>query len=282
MLEALERSQQKMSEEAITKMACFVESQMTDESVFVDKGGKQDLYYTAFGLMLAYILKIKIDAKKTTKWLDQFENRPIDLIHYAAYIRCKMLVSLIEKGKVRTVINQIFTQKKSLPQFTSYPQDNIQTPYSQFILFSLMEDMGMKIKNKVKLKDRLVPYRVINGGYSNTSNGNSATSNATAAALSLLGQMGNYKPNSDIEYLQHTQENNGGFKACDIVPIPDILSTATSLFVLNCYKIKPLYQSTDFIESHWLNSGGFCPTLIDEYSDVEYTFYGLLALGSCK
>ena len=35
-----------------------------------------------------------------------------------------------------------------------------------------------------------------------------------------------------------------------------------------------------FVQAHWLESGGFAPTLLDDYSDVEYVFYGLLALGS--
>ena len=43
---------------------------------------------------------------------------------------------------------------------------------------------------------------------------------------------------------------------------------------------KPLYDASDFITSHWLENGGFGATLIDVESDVEYVFYGLLALGA--
>jgi len=44
--------------------------------------------------------------------------------------------------------------------------------------------------------------------------------------------------------------------------------------------MAPKFNANDFIDAHWLPSGGFSATLIDETSDVEYTFYGLLALGA--
>ena len=59
-----------------------------------------------------------------------------------------------------------------------------------------------------------------------------------------------------------------------------MLSTATSLVMLNCYGMKPKFAARDFIEAHWLDSGGFSATLMEDKSDVEYTFYGLLALGA--
>jgi hypothetical protein len=39
-------------------------------------------------------------------------------------------------------------------------------------------------------------------------------------------------------------------------------------------------NAVSFIDAHWQPSGGFCATLMDETCDVEYTFYGLLALGA--
>jgi hypothetical protein len=72
--------------------------------------------------------------------------------------------------------------------------------------------------------------------------------------------------------------------------VPDILSTAVALFTLRLIgkatgrraksgNERPK-SAARFIEAHWLDMGSFAPTLLDEYSDVEYLFYGLLALGS--
>ena len=114
----------------------------------------------------------------------------------------------------------------------------------------------------------------------NVSDGHSATTNATTAALSVLGQISQVKHEKAITYLKSMQDLSGGFKAAPSAPVPDLLSTATALFVLKSYKEKPSYPALEFIEAHWAESGGFIATLLDDKSDVEYCFYGLLAIGS--
>jgi prenyltransferase beta subunit len=95
----------------------------------------------------------------------------------------------------------------------------------------------------------------------------------------VKGQLRGYHESVDIHFLRNTQEPSGGFKATPEAPVPDLLSTATALFVLSCYKVPTKYPVRDFIEAHWLDSGGFAATLLEDESDIEYTFYGLLALG---
>ena len=114
----------------------------------------------------------------------------------------------------------------------------------------------------------------------NTRDGLTATTNATVAALAVRGQSAGYVENDDILFLHDQQETSGGFAATKASPVPDLLSTATSLFMLSCYNVKPKYPARDFIEAHWLDSGGFSATLLEDKSDVEYTFYGMLALGT--
>jgi hypothetical protein len=82
-----------------------------------------------------------------------------------------------------------------------------------------------------------------------------------------------------VDWLQQRQDETGGFYASEQAPIPDLLSTAVGLFTLRLIG-KEVKDATPFIEAHWLDNGGFAPTIYDEYSDVEYVFYGLLALGS--
>ena len=82
-----------------------------------------------------------------------------------------------------------------------------------------------------------------------------------------------------LSWLQSRQDDTGGFHAADEAPIPDLLSTAVALFTLRLVGTEPR-DASDFIRAHWLDNGGFAPTILDDYSDVEYVFYGLLALGS--
>lgn len=272
-----------MGIEALARIALFVESQRTDEGAFQGKGksGKADLYYTAFGWMLDYLLGIGKDLKKKERYLSEQASIPMDLIHYAAWIRCRMILRLMKGGKAGLWLQSLCsTPIKTLNELKGVPHNDRLSPYSQLIRLSLREDAGIRIKDKKSLTDSLSAYRISGGGYRNTKDGSTATTNATVAALTVKGQLNGYRSDDDIRFLNNSQDASGGFKATIASPIPDLLSTATALFLLSCYPIQPQYAVRDFIEAHWLDSGGFSATLLDEYSDVEYTFYGLLALGA--
>ena len=105
------------------------------------------------------------------------------------------------------------------------------------------------------------------------------TSTATCCLLAMQHQTGEVLDTSLISWLKQRQDETGGFRASEVAPVPDLLSTAVALFTLRLIGEQP-QSASRFIEAHWLDMGSFAPTLLDEYSDVEYLFYGLLALGS--
>jgi hypothetical protein len=279
MLSALQQGKSRLDDEAQRRIASFVSSQLTANGGFMDKSGKADLYYTSFGLMLAYILKLNINTSIIEKWLDKQENQLSDLVYGSAYIRSRMLCKLLKANKLNFALTQLFKTKQTLPVFTDYPHDDMYSPYSQFLLLSLHEDMGIKTINQQEILTSISEYHIEAGGYSNIKGSSQATTNATVAALAVKGQLYGYLANDDIRYLYLSQDESGGFFAGVSSPVPDLLSTATALFMLKCYGLTPRFNADDFIDSHWLSSGSFGATLMDETGDVEYTFYGLLALG---
>jgi len=115
------------------------------------------------------------------------------------------------------------------------------------------------------------------------------TSTAACCLLAMQYQMGEVLDSSLISWLKERQDETGGFRASEVAPVPDLLSTAVALFTLRLIGerqrvgasagMRP-QSAARFIEAHWLDMGNFAPTVLDEYSDVEYLFYGLLALGS--
>ena len=105
------------------------------------------------------------------------------------------------------------------------------------------------------------------------------TTNAVCCMLSMQYQMGEQLDSTYVEWLRQRQDESGGFHASEQAPIPDLLSTAVALFTLRLIGAESK-DASQFIQAHWLDNGGFAPTLFDDYSDVEYVFYGLLALGS--
>ena len=105
------------------------------------------------------------------------------------------------------------------------------------------------------------------------------TTNAVCCLIAMQHQMGKELDEAHVDWLCQRQHPSGGFYASDMAPIPDLLSTAVALFTLRLIGVKAV-DASDFIQVHWLDSGGFAPTLYDDYSDVEYGFYGLLAVGT--
>lgn len=105
------------------------------------------------------------------------------------------------------------------------------------------------------------------------------TTNATCCILAMQRQMGKQPDAALLAWVGARQDETGGFHASELAPIPDLLSTAVALFTLKLAGAEA-GDARDFIQAHWLETGGFAPTLLDDYSDVEYCFYGLLGLGS--
>ena len=105
------------------------------------------------------------------------------------------------------------------------------------------------------------------------------TSTAACCVLAMQHQTGEALDTTLVSWLKARQDETGGFFASEVAPVPDLLSTAVAVFTLRLIDERPRLAAR-FIEAHWLDMGSFAPTLLDEYSDVEYLFYGLLALGS--
>ncbi len=124
----------------------------------------------------------------------------------------------------------------------------------------------------------------VKGGYANLRGAAEASTSATAAAMMVRGQLAGYSGDAsggdDLAALRGFQDASGGFGATAAAPVPDLLSTAVALFALRQWGVAARWSAADFVEAHWLADGGFAATLMDGAGDTEYTFYGLLALGS--
>ena len=145
---------------------------------------------------------------------------------------------------------------------------------------------------------RAYPTPAVGGRVGRNSSGGAAlspqTSTAVCCVLAMQHERGEALDTALVSWLKERQDETGGFRASEVTeaddpagkppgalvaPVPDLLSTAVALFTLRLVGARPLSASR-FIEAHWLDMGSFAPTLLDDYSDVEYLFYGLLALGS--
>lgn len=199
LMHTLYGGKKRLGSEALLRLSCFVESQKTEGDTFVNKSGEVDLYYTSFGWLLSYVLGIDLSMEKRRSYLEKQPVMSLDLVHYAAYMRCVLLHRLMKEGKFRFLLGAMRPMPiRSLTSFMDLPHDDIWSPYTRFIWMSLLEDTQNKENEKKAVLEKLRSYRVKGGGYSNLRDREVATTNATVAALAIIGQLEGYKPIDDL------------------------------------------------------------------------------------
>ena len=240
---ALRRGWKRISPEARRAIQAFVASEKTGGG-YMNAGGGEDAYYKQFGEVLEAVFS------------------PLRLLG--------MRISLsAEDGRQEDTIYKRFfrfieAEKQIVPKF-------------KIDKFKIQKSRANGGRSALKaLLTNLPPAR---------------TTNAACCILAMQHQTKSRPDPGLLAWLHERQDESGGFRATDEAPVPDLLSTAVALFTLrllgteyNCpltiVHCPLLRDASDFIHAHWLDSGGFTPTVFDNYSDVEYVFYGLLALGS--
>lgn len=107
--------------------------------------------------------------------------------------------------------------------------------------------------------------------------------NGEAAKMMVEEQTSSHQTEMEeaIRFILSLQDETGGFMANEGAAMPDLLSTAVALFTLRSKGIRSRYEARDFVEVHINDDGSFRSNVIDDTGDVEYVFYGLLAIGSC-
>ena len=232
----------------------------TPEGGFADRGGKSDLYYSLFGCFVAEALSIN----EITPQLKEFVNEKVKdpaLSGINLYC-CAILYSKL---------NRIDSTTERLRQRVEVElMNNNNSEYFFFIglltLYYLQDyRLILKLKNRIKSSsfEKDIPCSL------------TAADSVICKALR--------KPVNEIEIkLKSFYRDKGGFVALQKAPIEDLLSTAVALYALSFIdaditEIKP--DCLSFVDGLYLN-GGFCATELDFDIDIEYTFYGLLALGA--
>lgn len=236
----LRRAVKALSPEGRAAIAGFVQSQKRPDG-YCGAGGQVEPYYTQFGQLLECVLSQNVGVREM-----------------------KLLFALLKSG--------------FYVRFLAGSKQDTGVLYDLFFRF-INAELRLRKPGKEDMMSRLEAYRLKDGGYVHSIGRPEPGTNATCAALTMLHQMG-ASDELSVRWLQSLQDETGGFRATMDAPVPDLLSTGVAAFTLHVLGVEPGISVTDFVESHWLANGGFAPTLLDEYSDVEYVFYGLLALGS--
>lgn len=242
----------RMTDEAQAVLRDTITSIQTSDGLFPDRSGHGDIYYTLFGLCLAYVSDAGINRDACLQSLKQAS--PADIVHHVASVRCQGLLKLLSLPKIMRNI-PLPLPEIDLSGFPdhAFPQGDRFSPYSCFLLNDTATDLS--------------PYRLESGLYSNMRNASEYGVAATAAALCLRPDARTASALADL------QNDDGTF------PGGDLLSTAVSLYALHRTGHRAKYSAREFLCGCFLQNGLFAAVPDDPSGDVEYTVYGLLAMG---
>ena len=275
--------------EATSLVTHFIRSQQNEDGGFRDRKGQSDLYYTVFALDSLAALQESADNERVQQFAASYgEGGGLDFVHLCALARCWAAAS-----KVGAPANIRMALAARLAGFRSRdggfnPRESSArgTAYGAFLGLAAYQDLGVAIPDPMELVRSLKFLETGDGAWTNEVFGRGpmpvGATNSTAAVVTVLRNL--HMPVSATvgEWLLNQAHPQGGFMAVPGAPIPDLLSTATTLHALAGLQVSfdPIKESClDFVDSLWTNEGGFHGNWTDEELDCEYTCYGLLALG---
>ena len=293
----------------------FLLRQQNDDGGFKDRDGTSDLYYTVFGIdgLLALEVsgfKFQDSSSEPVERLEQaaryagaFGNgEGLGLVHLCCLARCWGAVrdpvsaanypAELRGGILMGIEN--FRSKDG--GYSPVIGAKFATAYGCFLALGAYQDLKAEMPEPTRLGGCLKSLETEDGAWANelvaagvgprgalrTAQMKMGSTNATAAAITLLRNLLVPVNPSAGDWLLARSHAEGGFLAAPNAPIPDLLSTATALHALAGMGIsfeRVRDKCLDFVDTLWTNEGAFHGHWGDDQVDCEYTFYGLLALG---
>jgi prenyltransferase beta subunit len=285
MLQVARLAPKLLADEATALAAGFIRSQLNDDGGFRDRAGASDLYYTVFGLDGLLALRADFPAARVAEYLRTFAGGDgLDFVHLSCLARC--WASLPPEFRVsvpaREILGRVETFRSEDGAYHVSPAARRGSLYGCFLGLGAYEDLQVDVPDPAAMLRCAEALRTPDGGYANDLGLPVGLTPSTAAAATLLRHLGRPAPAGVAEWLLARCHPEGGFFATPLAPIPDLLSTATALHALaglhaDVERVKE--PCIDFIDTLWTNRGAFHGNWSDDVVDVEYTYYGLLALG---
>lgn len=287
MIEHLRNALNLLDEQGQDEVFRFLVSQQNVDGGFQDRGGRSDLYYSLFGMMMLRAVEPgdrrletgepfpKLVEGKSAIRKSQLATKLKQFIVHQSAIKIpgfieQCCLALLQKELKISRFSRIRTLMKLSRSFWK-ERHSINLSYRSFVLF-LTLDAVLPFRGILKQLSGKMLSRIEVDPHSPCSE--------VAAKVFLLKRL-NQLCESDQELLKSFACEKGGFRAFQHVEQADMLSTAVALFALDfagsdLRLLRP--PCLDFIQQNFVD-GAFLSGDGDQTTDLEYTFYGLLALG---
>ncbi len=264
----------------------FFRRQLSAEGAGLDRAGRPDLYYTIFTLAGLQALDAEVPLEPVASFLRTHgDGARLDFVHLSALARCWAVVGAksMPDELDRALLERIERFRKPDGGYDGDVALAHGTAYGAFVALGAYEDLGRMPPHPLELIRGLKQLETADGAWTNTPLSRTGATNATAGAVTLIRHLGFPVNERAGDWLLAQLHPQGGFLAVPGAPMPDLLSTATTLHALAAMDRRLTAavheRCLDFMDSLWSAEGGFHGHWADDHLDAEYTFYGLLALG---
>ena len=271
-------------EDAAGSVIEFLQSQIHTDGGMKDRAGDSDLYYTVFGLECLIALRSPLPEDGVRAYLMGFgDGEGLDFVHRSCLARCWACLGGqgLSRNTAQCLAGRIEDCRSADGGYAADPGTEQGTLYHSFLALGAYQDLGLELPGPMALCASAEGLRTKDGAYANMAGMPIGTTPSTAAAITLLRQLDRPPPSEAAEWLLARAHPEGGFVAVPGIPMPDLLSTATTLHALSGMKVsfEHLKESClNFVDTLWTGKA-FCGSWEDEEQDCEYTYYALLALG---
>jgi len=240
----------------------FVAGQQHQNGAFTNRGGHPDMYYSLFGVWLSEALGLTPQMNQLKTFSGKFQTDKANIVEQFALLLIQVVADNdFKKPSVFSLVKMIFEGGKAI------------NPAYQVFLFLLSFD-ALYGKNRWLY----FIFRVVSNFYRLPKDAPCSISAAVLVAKYLVGKNVEKEIQNQLLYF----EAGKGFKVFKEVGNADMLSTAVALFALkkagaDLRMVAP--DCLNLIQQNY-DSGAFLSGDGDASRDLEYTFYGLLALGT--
>lgn len=286
MLHSAKHAVEHLNPNSVKQIVDFVDRCSHPDGGYRGRGSTSDLYYTVFAMKILLALNADLPVERIERYLLSFDSdQTLDLVHLSCLARCWANLPGKEPPSEtrKSILDRVLACRVDPTGFANRPGEQKSAIYSVFMALSALQDLGEPFPDREAIIEWMFSQDTADEGFVRNATETTGLTPVTAGALVLLKHLDGEIPKESVQWLLGRHCPEGGFHAASLLPLPDLLSTATALHALDVLNVpidsirQPCLQ---FIDTLWRGEGGFCGMTIDETLDCEYTFYGLLALGT--
>lgn len=285
MLQVARLARSILGDEACALVESYVRSQQNADGGFRDRDGGSDLYYTCFAIDALTALQTALPEESLAAFLEAKLASPgdLDFVHLCCLCRASSALTKRPPPAALAPVHERLEGYRT-PDGGYNQSDAAETgsAYACFLAYGAYTDHGLAPPDPEGLARCLDALRAAGGAWANDVELPIPNVPATAAAVTLLRNLRLPIPPETPSWILDSWHPSGGFLPFPGAPMPDLLSTAVALHALDGLQVDfsgRKEAALDFVDSLWTAAGGFHGTWDDEEFDLEYTYYGLLALG---